>query len=114
MNSINSGARGNDIWGWHDGDQDYAIVGLTTGSSFVRITDPENPEVLGFLPTHTSSSTWRDMKVINDHAFIVSEALGHGMQVSDLQIENDVVCYLDFKYKIIALYLTFHMVLLFF
>jgi choice-of-anchor B domain-containing protein len=80
-----SGARGNDIWGWHDGEEeDYAIVGMTTGSSFVRITDPENVEVLGFLPSQTASSTWRDMKVVNDHAFIVSEASGHGMQVFDL------------------------------
>ena len=76
-----STANGNDIWGWHDGDEDYAIVGLTTGTSFVRITDPENPVVLGFLPTHTINSDWSDMKVVNDHAFIISEALRHGMQV---------------------------------
>ena len=75
-------ASGNDIWGWHDAEDDYAIVGLTTGTSFVRITDPENVEVLGFLPTHTIQSTWRDMKVVNNHAFIVSEALNHGMQVN--------------------------------
>jgi choice-of-anchor B domain-containing protein len=79
-----AGASGNDIWGWHDGNEDYAIMGCTTGTSFIRITDPENVEVLGFLPTETSSSTWRDMKVVNDHAFIVSEAAGHGMQIFDL------------------------------
>jgi len=80
-----SNARGNDIWGWHDSNgDDYAIMGCTTGTSFIRITDPENVEVLGFLPSHTTSSTWRDMKVVNDHAFIVSEASGHGMQVFDL------------------------------
>jgi choice-of-anchor B domain-containing protein len=76
-------ASGNDIWVWHDtvNGEDYAIMGCTTGSSFVRITDPENVEVLGFLPTQTSSSTWRDMKVVSDTAYIVSEAAGHGMQV---------------------------------
>jgi choice-of-anchor B domain-containing protein len=50
----------------------------------VDITDPVNPIYLGKLPTHTDSSTWRDIKVYNDHAFIVSEAGGHGMQVFDL------------------------------
>ena len=30
----------------------------------------------------TFASLWRDIKVVNDHAFIVSEASGHGMQVS--------------------------------
>jgi choice-of-anchor B domain-containing protein len=78
--------EGNDIWGWKDPENgdDYAIVGTTRGSSMVRITDPQNIEVLGFLPTHTSASTWRDMKVVNDHAYIVSEASGHGLQVFDL------------------------------
>lgn len=79
-------ANGNDMWGWKDPEtgEDYAIVGLTTGSSLARITDPLNIEVLGFLSTHTTASTWRDMKVVNNHAYIVSEANGHGLQVFDL------------------------------
>jgi choice-of-anchor B domain-containing protein len=40
--------------------------------------------VLGTLPTHTTDSPWRDVKVYADHALIVSEAAGHGMQVFDL------------------------------
>jgi len=79
--------RGNDIWGWTDpvnGDE-YVVIGLSGGSSFVRVTDPENPVVLGFLYSRNDvSSSWRDMKVVNDHAFIVSEAAGHGMQVVDM------------------------------
>jgi hypothetical protein len=45
--------EGNDVWGWHDEEenQEYAIMGLTDGTSFVRITDPTNPEVLAFLPS---------------------------------------------------------------
>lgn len=80
------GADGNDIWGWTDpaDGTEYALVGTSTGTSFVRLTDPSNPEVVGFLPTQTSSTLWRDVKVYADHAFIVSEASGHGMQVFDL------------------------------
>ena len=39
------------MWGWTDpvNGEEYAIVGLTGGTSFVRVTDPRNPEVLGFL-----------------------------------------------------------------
>lgn len=59
-------------------------MGRTSGSSFVDITDPINPVYLGNLPTQTSSSSWRDIKVYDNHAFIVSEASGHGMQVFDL------------------------------
>ena len=49
-----------------------------------------NPVYLGKLPTHTSSTTWRDVKVYNNYAFIVSEAGGHGMQVFDLTRLRDV------------------------
>lgn len=78
--------RGNDSWGWTDpqGGKEYAIMGLGNGAAFVDISDPVNPVYLGKLPTHTESSTWRDIKVYNNYAFVVSEANGHGMQVFDL------------------------------
>ncbi len=87
------GGGGNDSWGWTDPDDgsEYAIMGRTTGTSFVDITDPENPVYLGNLPSHTGSSTWRDIKVYSNHAFIVSDANGsHGMQVFDLTQLRDV------------------------
>jgi choice-of-anchor B domain-containing protein len=85
------GGSGNDIWGWTDPQdgKEYAIMGRTSGTSFVDISDPENPVYLGDLPTHTFNSTWRDIKVYNNHAFIVSEAINHGIQVFDLtQLRN--------------------------
>ena len=81
------GARsGNDIWGWTDNTtgNEYAIMGLDNGTAFIDITDTENLVYLGKLPTATEPSSWRDIKVYQDHAFIVSEATGHGMQVFDL------------------------------
>jgi len=51
----------------------------------VDITTPTAPVVLGMLPTHTVSSSWRDAKVFKDHFFIGSEASDHGMQVFDLR-----------------------------
>ena len=77
----------NDIWGWTDPvtGNEIALVGRTTGTAFVDISDPQNPVHIGLLPGHNnSSSSWRDIKVYNDHACIVSEASGHGMQVFDL------------------------------
>lgn len=80
------GASGNDSWGWTDPttNKEYALVGTSTGSAFVDITSPTSPVLLGTLPTATVNSTWRDIKVYQNHAFIVSEAAGHGMQVFDL------------------------------
>jgi choice-of-anchor B domain-containing protein len=83
----------NDSWGWVDSQDgtEYALVGLNNGTAFIDISDPVNPVYLGKLPTHTSSITWRDVKVYNNYAFIVSEAGGHGMQVFDLTRLRDVV-----------------------
>jgi len=82
------GATGNDVWGWTDpqtGDE-YAIMGTSTSTGFVRITDPENPVLVGILPTRGTPDQvlWRDIKVYKDHAFIVSEISRSGLQVFDL------------------------------
>jgi len=86
------GGSGNDIWGWTDpaDGREIALMGLTNGTSFVDVSDPENPVYLGKLPTHTSNSLWRDIKVYRDHAFIVSEAANHGVQIFDLTQLRDV------------------------
>ncbi len=84
--SVFNAAAGNDIWGWTDTttNKEYAILGLDNGTAFVDITDTENILYLGKLPTATSASSWRDIKVYQNFAFIVSEASNHGMQVFDL------------------------------
>lgn len=80
-------ADANDSWGWEDPEtgKEYAIIGTTTGTAFVDISNPVEPVILGRLPSATGSSPWRDIKVYKDHAFIVSEAENHGMQIFDLK-----------------------------
>ncbi|MDG1284847.1 MAG: choice-of-anchor B family protein [Flavobacteriaceae bacterium] len=77
---------GNDSWGWTDPttNKEYALVGLNSHAAFVDISNPVAPILLGVLPTATVNSSWRDIKVYQNHAFIVSEANSHGMQVFDL------------------------------
>ncbi|WP_336375895.1 choice-of-anchor B family protein [Aequorivita todarodis] len=78
---------GNDSWGWTDPQtgKEYALMGVNNGTVFIDISNPTNPKNLGKLRSHNSSSSlWRDIKTYNNHAFIVSEANGHGMQVFDL------------------------------
>jgi choice-of-anchor B domain-containing protein len=77
---------GSDIWGWTDplDGKEYALMGLSTGTAFIDISTPTAPVYLGFLPTATSNSTWRDIKTLGNYAYIVSEASGHGMQIFDL------------------------------
>ena len=87
------GANGNDSWGWTDpqSGKEYALVGTSTNTAFIDMSDPSNLIFLGSLPTATDNSLWRDVKVYNNHAFIVSEAQGHGMQIFDLTRLRNVV-----------------------
>ncbi|EDP97246.1 choice-of-anchor B family protein [Kordia algicida OT-1] len=84
--SIFGASQGNDSWGWTDPQtgKEYALIATNENASFVDITDPVNPIYVGKLPTASTASNWRDIKVYNNHAFIVSEATSHGMQVFDL------------------------------
>jgi choice-of-anchor B domain-containing protein len=85
--------RGSDVWGWTDPEtgREYVIAGLEVGTSFVDITDPKRPVYLAHLPTSASNDLiWRDIKVYDDHAFIVAESAGHGMQVLDLTVLRDL------------------------
>ena len=85
----------NDIWGWTDPQdgKDYAIVGANDRTVFVDVSSPTAPRVLGTLPaTGGASTTWRDIKVYQNHAFVVADRSSrqvplppdHGMQVFDL------------------------------
>jgi choice-of-anchor B domain-containing protein len=51
------GGVGNDVWGWTDpvSGREYAIIGLSNGTSFIDITDPVNPVFLGRLPAPPAS-----------------------------------------------------------
>lgn len=76
----------NDNWGWTDSStgKEYVLQGLKNGVAFLDISDPSAMRYIGKLPTASEESTWRDIKVYQNHAFIVSEAEGHGLQVFDL------------------------------
>lgn len=45
---------------------------------------------LGRLPTASSSALWRDAKVVGDHAYIVADVGGHGMQIFDMKLLLDI------------------------
>jgi choice-of-anchor B domain-containing protein len=111
------GIQVNDIWGWTDQQTgiEYALVGLYDGVSFVDISNPNEPVVVGKLneagsaaklspagsrqampgnffetgisdvaKNNTMGSIWRDVKVFNNFAFVVSDGQAIGMQIFDL------------------------------
>ncbi|AXT52048.1 choice-of-anchor B family protein [Aquimarina sp. BL5] len=81
--------EGSDSWGWTDptNGKEYAIIGLDNGTAFIDISDPINPIYVGKLPSAVASSSWRDVKVYQNHAYIVADFIpigSHGMQIFDL------------------------------
>jgi len=58
---------------------------MMDGTSFVQVTDPENPIVLAFMPqTGGTRVIWADMKVYSNTVYIIRESSNHGMQVYDM------------------------------
>jgi len=83
------GVTANDLWGWVDPEtnREYALIGRSNGTAFVDITDPATPLFIGDLPLTEGAnpSSWRDIKIYANHAFIVADNAGaHGMQIFDL------------------------------
>jgi len=107
------GDRLNDIWGWTDPqtEVEYALVGMNDGVTFVDLSTPGEPRIVGKLQESVTvnpkklnqkdllgcgigfmqaagfsgaGSAWRDFKVYQDHLYVVSDGQDHGMQVFDL------------------------------
>lgn len=84
------GGEGSDCWGWTDArdGREIALVGSTAGLAIVDVSEASQPEFLGLLPTQSPDSSgnkWRDVKVYQDRAYVVSEASDHGLQIFDLR-----------------------------
>lgn len=86
------GTGANDVWGWTDPETgvEYALIGERQGLAMVDLSEPTDPVLVAFMYTQTSNSTWRDMKVYENHVYVVSEANGHGLQVLDLNQLRDL------------------------
>ena len=83
LSVLGGGDNGNDCWGWvdHETGREIAIFGRSNGTSFIDVTDPTDMKYFANLPTATSPSLWRDIKVYGEYAYIVSEAGDHGLQI---------------------------------
>ena len=73
---------GNDCWGYvSSSGREYAIMGLSNGTSFVEITNPANPVIVGHITG--PNSLWRCVKTYGQFCYAGSEA-GTGIQVISL------------------------------
>jgi len=84
LSDLGESVEASDIWGTKINGIEYGIIGLYSGTTFVDLQNPSDPIVLGKLPAHGDSSIWRDIKTYEGYAYIVSEAISHGLQVFDM------------------------------
>lgn len=83
LNTMSAGAQnGNSCWGWiSPAGREYAIMGLSTGTAFVEVTDPSAATLKSFQVGPTS--LWRDVRTHLNYCYAASEG-GSGIQVFDL------------------------------
>jgi choice-of-anchor B domain-containing protein len=81
LGHLDYSAQLSNIWGYATEGNEYALVGTDNGMSLVDVTDPANPDEVYFKAG--ANSIWREIKVFNDHAYIVTEG-GGGLQIVDM------------------------------
>ncbi len=73
---------GSDCWGYTSpSGREYALFTHYEGTTFIEVTDPTNPSILSYKSG--PSSLWRDIKVFQHMAYVVSEG-GSGIQLFDM------------------------------
>jgi choice-of-anchor B domain-containing protein len=67
----------NDLWGWtSQAGEEYALATNSGGIAIVRVTDPENPEFLGRVPSQDPAALgniWGDPATFGNYAYFVTE-----------------------------------------
>jgi choice-of-anchor B domain-containing protein len=86
------GGPGNDVWGWTDPvtNREWVVMGRSDGTSFIDISDPKRPVFVANLPRHGRIELHSDIKMYENHAFIVKDGRDNGMQVFDLTRLRDI------------------------
>jgi choice-of-anchor B domain-containing protein len=83
-----SAINGADCWGYTSpSGREYILMGLSWGTAIVEVTNPAEPHVLTTIPgftTQGASSLWRDVTVVGEYCYSVSDSTGVGIQVIDL------------------------------
>lgn len=84
------GEWGAGLWGWTDPEtgREFALMATRGRVSFVDITDPQNPWLVGDLRGRTQGQSNREVNVYANHAYVVADgsAAGpNGLQIFNLR-----------------------------
>ncbi len=78
-----------DIWGYAANGREYALMGVTGGTSIIDVTDPAIPVEVDFIPGPTAPPyEWRDIKTHLNYAYVVTEGTGSGQGLQIIDLSN--------------------------
>ncbi len=86
--------RYNSVWGWKNTVQnkEYAILGASSGTYFIDVTNPSAPVKCDFVPGRRSNCIWREFKTFSHYAYLVSDdSPPNSLQIVDLNYLPDSV-----------------------
>ncbi|MBS1638314.1 MAG: choice-of-anchor B family protein [Bacteroidetes bacterium] len=88
------GRKYSGCWGWYQAskNKEYALVGTSSGTYFVDVTNPSFPVVSDYVAGRHAGCTWREIKNYQNYCYIVSDdAPPNSFQIVDMQYLPDSV-----------------------
>ncbi|KAK5106763.1 hypothetical protein LTS08_000885 [Lithohypha guttulata] len=79
------GGEGSSSWGVVlEGGREFVAIGQQDGTAFAEISSEGKLVYLGRLPQQSVWSIWREIRSYKNYMIIGSEAVGHGVQIFDM------------------------------
>lgn len=88
------GIKYNSVWAWVDpaDNREYAIIGASTGTYFVEVTNPSAPVMRDFVPGRRNNCIWREYKTYGNYVYMVSDdGMPNSFQIADMSYLPDSV-----------------------
>ena len=87
------GIRYQSCWGWADNitGKEYGIIGSTTGTYIVEVTDPANPVQRAYVSSRHTNMGWHEYKTYGNYLYIVADGVSNQLQIVDMSYLPDSV-----------------------
>ncbi len=93
-NTGSDGRKYSGCWGWFQSskNKEYAIVGTSSQTYFIDVTQPNNPFIVDSVKAKRAGCTWREIKTYQNYCYIVSDdSPPNSFQIVDMQYLPDSV-----------------------
>ncbi len=87
------GIRYQSCWGWVDpiSSREYGIIGTTSGTYIIEVTNPSTPVVRDYIPGKSTNRIWHEYKTYGNYLYIIADGGNNTLQIADLSYLPDSV-----------------------